>query len=128
MALKSYNPSNVPSHSKKTAPMVTLNRKAGTITFNAEAQRTLSLDDKSMVEFYQDENEPSDWFVAKVKKNGFGFRRSNDKNYLIFNSSYLVKTIFDSCLYDGNNGRLIVGEVSDDNETYALVTAGLRNQ
>jgi hypothetical protein len=130
MGLKTYNTLNVRRNRQPMTPCLMLYRKQGIIMFNSTAQELMKLKAGDHVQFHQDEDEPSEWYVQKTKgKEGFRLRLTSRNNYLALNSSFMVQTIYDSVNYTGINGKIIIGDkIQDYGDMWTLVTLVLRNQ
>jgi hypothetical protein len=130
MGLKTYNTLNVRRNRQPMTPCLMLYRKQGIIMFNSTAQELMKLKAGDHVQFNQDEDEPSEWYVQKTKgKEGFRLRLTSRNNYLALNSSFMVQTIYDSVNYTGINGKIIIGDkIQDYGDMWTLVTLVLRNQ
>ena len=85
MALKIFNKLTAPSRtSRSDIASMSINFSSSTFLFSACAVKTLKLTDKSMIQFAQDDEKPSVWYLALVSENGFhgkstknGYRISN---------------------------------------------------
>ena len=130
MALKTYNTLNVRRNRQPLAPCIMLYRKQGILMFNATAQELMKIKAGDHVQFHQDEDDPSDWYVQKTKgKEGFKLRLTSRNNYLALNSSFMVQTIYDSVGFTGINGKVLIGEKADGHaDMWTMVTLALSNQ
>lgn len=128
MKLKSFNPETIPQNSRQGIAKVNLNSKSGTITFNKTAVEKLQFSGGVKVEFFQDEEEDGDWYFTQTKT-GFNVRMKTD-NSMIFNSTFLIKKIFDSMAYEKHTGTCMIGAepVKHDKVSYwPLITSTLKN-
>lgn len=98
MKLKTFNEDNLPKVDR-SSPKVYLNSKTGIIHFNRAASARIGFVAGDGVEFHQDEEEPSDWYVTKSKV-GFKLRNKgkedDDSLGVTFNSSSLARLIIES--------------------------------
>jgi hypothetical protein len=129
MKLKVFNTTNV-LQVRTTQPFIHCNKSTGLICINKEAAAKLKLKPGDQVQFLQDESEEETWFLEKVAKDGFEVRSTkNTSPALMFNSSCLVRKIFESVAFEGKSGRLKIGEevAFQKRSLITLITAGLRN-
>lgn len=131
MKLKTFNVLNVQSLSSRVQkPYIQANSKTGLLNVNHAAIELIGLQDGDQIQFHQSEDEPSDWFLEKVSDNGFVLRDKEKlgKN-ILFNSTKIVRMIFDSVAYVGGGGRIYIGEEVKHGKTklFTLITASLIN-
>lgn len=129
MKFKTFNTTNV-INAREQKPSIGINSKVGLFNFNKAACESIGLKDGDQVQFHQNEDDETEWFLEKVKKDGFILReKTNVTSGLLFNSTALARKIFDSVTYTGVGGKVIVGEnVTVDKKIFhTLVTASLRN-
>jgi hypothetical protein len=75
MKLKVFNTTNITSISNRDKkPFIQVNNKVGIFNINNSAADLLDLKDGDMVQLLQDEENPEDWFIEKVKEDGFVVR------------------------------------------------------
>lgn len=132
MKLKTFNPLTTPvargQHTK--APSIHVNIKTGLFTLNKTAAELIGVIDGNMVQIHQNEDDPQEWFIEKVKKDGF-IVRANSKEGIVFsylfNNATIARMIFQAMKTDKTSGRVIVGEEVkvDGHKLFTLVTASL---
>ena len=125
--MKTYNPTSTPTRVWR-APALGVTSRTGVFTLNRAAINKLDLKPGDMVQFHQDEDNPEDWYIEKVKSNGFVLREAG-KNNLCFNSKPLALSIFESVAYEKPTGRMPIGEeyIHGKSHLWAVVTAKLLN-
>jgi len=128
MKLKTFNSTNV-QHLRSGKPYLHCNSKTGLITINTQAAEIIGIKTDDMIQFHQSEDEPSEWYVEAVKKDGFLVRQKDDYGFLT-NSTRIVQMIFASVEYIGTGGRLYIGEQVKfgKQNLITLITAGLINE
>jgi hypothetical protein len=94
MKLKAFNSENSMSVTDRN-PHIRLNRNGGLITFNSGCRNLCDLKSGTLVEFYQNEECPKDWYFG-VSKKGFKLRNKDNADSFTFNSSHTVKSILQS--------------------------------
>jgi hypothetical protein len=132
MKLKLFNANNLPSI-RVGKPYIRMNSKTGLVAINSKASEILGIGYSDMVHFFQneEEEEEGDWFIEKVQKDGFALRYKENQGHVhVFNSTQLVRLIFQSVGYEGIKGQILIGEpVKNGKHTmFTLITAGLRNE
>ena len=132
MKLKTFSPENLPN-SRSLKPVIGLNQKSGTLRFNSAFVEKLGLKPDSMVQYHQDEDEPSDWYIEIVKKDGFILREKSGQTGaggLVMQSTALVRKIFDSISFIGLAGNISAGEQVQvaGKKLWPLITIALVNQ
>jgi len=131
MKLKTFNTINVASLSSKIQkPFIQVNAKTGLFNINNAACELMGLKDNDMIQFHQSEEEPSDWYLEQVKKDGFVIRnKENVGKGNLFNSTKICRMIFDSIAYEGKSGRIYIGEQITVNKQklWTLITSSLVN-
>lgn len=129
MKLKTFNATNVVMVRSFT-PGIGVNSKSGLFTINRAACDEIGLKEGDFIQFLQDEEEPENWFIEKVKDTGFQLRgKGDEKSALSFNNTTMVRKIFDSVAYVKEAGRLLLGEpVKFEKRTLrTLITLCLKN-
>ena len=130
MKLKTFNTTNVTSI-RETAPFMHCNKTTGLFNINRTACQALGLKAGNQIQFHQSEDEESDWYCEVVAKDGFVVRESQKTNAgaLIFNSTFIIKKIFESVAFTGKSGRLLIGEEIRHGKQilFTLITGKLRN-
>lgn len=132
MKLKVYTPDKLPAKDKGK-PVIYVNLITGRFRIHVKIQERLGLSVGDKLIFAQDEDNPSEWFVAKSNnEEGFELKRyahmNGKENTILFNNTTLVKTIFASAEFEGESGRLVVGTESTkvgELLYYPLITASL---
>lgn len=130
MKLKTFDIESVPVVRSYT-PAIHINTKTGLFTFNKSACTLLGLVENDHVIFHQDEDD-SDWYIEKVKENGFLLRSKKDEsNGLVFNNAALSRMLFESVECSNVSGRiLIAGQHTKVGKQilYGLLTASLNSK
>ena len=130
MKLKVFNPETAPvSSARTTRPIIHMNGKSGTIVFNKLAVEKLKLKAGNQVQFHQDEETPTDWYLEKVKSGGFDLRDKKGSGLLFFNSVATVRALFASVEFAKSSGRILIGgDIDFEKRTLTtLITANLTN-
>lgn len=127
MNLKTFNRVTVPQRSKTNKPFITMNHKIGVCFISTGAIKLMGLQEGDMIQLHQSEDEPRDWFVEKIKKDGFSLRFNHNKTGLMFNCAALVNAIFESIEFEGKSARFQIGESVkiDKRVLFTLITANV---
>ena len=129
MNLKTFTPDVLPARHSGKEPCFQMNSKNGMVRINEAACSLLNLSVKNKLQFHQSADDPMDWYVEVVSKNGFLLREKNDKtNGLLMQSSVMVRKIFESINYEYVSGNLqIAGDpvVFEKRKLYPLITLKL---
>lgn len=133
MKLKEFNAETCVNERKYfSVPSVAINMKTGLFRFNHEAVKLLELADGDQVMFLQDEGEPENWYVERVKDKGFVVRHKETVGKgVLFNNSQLARLIAESVLFTGLSGRcLIAGEPTEfkKRRLWGVLTATMKNK
>lgn len=94
MKLKTFDRSNSYG-ARSSEPTISL-MKNGAISFSRGATKMIGLEVAGKVQFHQDEESPSDWYISKSDDvDGFDIRgKSENKNpYFMIASSFIVNKI-----------------------------------
>jgi|LakMenEpi03Aug12_release.lakeMendotaPanAssembly.Ray.scaffolds.fasta_scaffold1068438_1 hypothetical protein len=128
MKLKTFNAENTFSQ-RQTKPFIQVSQKTGLFGFNKAVNEILELKSGDQIQFHQDEENPDEWYIEKVKQGGFTLRDYKAKS-LLFNNTTLARKIFESVECEKRSGRLIIGEqVKVGKQTFfTLITASLKNK
>lgn len=122
MKLKTFDASTLKTR-RSSNPEIHL-AKPGTIRFNPALVDTLSLAPGDSVIFHQDELRKKDWYIEKVKINGFNLRKCyGEKNKsLLINAAMLCEAMRESL---GQNYpiSLPVCTVTTEGKYYAILTS-----
>lgn len=128
MKLKSYNTTNTSGRTSKALISIS---KTGLFRFSKGAIDVLGIKAGDQVQFLQDEEDPENWYLEIVKKDGFPLRESYnaDLSGLLTNASGVRHHLFNSVAYLGAQGRVYIGEQIENQKRtfYALITGFLRN-
>lgn len=131
MKLKTYNITNT-APQRKAGAYIHMNSKTGLIFLTVGFVGKCDITAKSLVQFVQNEEDETEWYLEVVDKNGFALKRGNEKKTkgLHLCNSSIVRSIFKSVGFEGNSGRLPLGElvILGKRNLFTLITAGLRNQ
>lgn len=128
MKVKSFNPETIPQGTRQGVAKIAMNRKSGTFSFPKAAAERLNMKTGTKVEFFQDEENEDEWYIAVTDK-GFPVREKKD-GYYIFNSSFLIAKIFDSMSYINHTGFCLIGsepKIEKKIEYWPVITASLKN-
>lgn len=135
MALKHFNSATLPSISSRgTAPIISLNMKAGLFGINKAACELLGLKNGDYIGFAQDDEDEVKWYVYKSDKTGFQVREKNNvTSGVLFNNSRMGKLIAASVAFEGKGGKMLVEDKPFTiqglkNKYYPLNMSGLRNK
>jgi hypothetical protein len=95
MKLKQFNQSNLQMLPRATEATVRISASAGLISFSIRAIAEMKLSSEDKLNFIQDEESPTDWYVEKTKdRNGIPVRTRD--NRVEFNNSRLAILILAS--------------------------------
>lgn len=134
MKLKAFTQQNLPYMRRSLKPIIGISAKSGTLRINEAAVELMNLKVTDKVVLHQDEEEPENWYLEIDKKCDYAFQLRYSAKIspkgLIFQSTVLVKKIFQSVAFNGISGHLLVGEKIQMNkkEYYTLITGMLRNK
>lgn len=121
MKLKKF----IPTTLRQGKPSIRINGKAGLMAFSKSAGEKLDLKDQESVDFFQDEENPTDWYVAKQKK-GSCILREKDKNgsFNLNNTSIARAILKSNDLDDHSSYSFPIGEAvkEGDMKVYAILT------
>lgn len=130
MKLKEFNAANIQSNKPaSTTPFIQVNTKTGLFNINRAACEVVGVKNNDQLQFLQDEENPEEWFVEKVKKDGFVIREKEaiGKGNL-FNSTALARLIFKSVNCEYYSGRILIGEQVKElkgRNVFRLVTSSI---
>jgi hypothetical protein len=133
MKLKEFNVENTVSerYTPVQVPALGINVKSGLFRLNKAAAELIGAKVDELVVLHQDEEEPTDWYIEKVKEKGFKLRfKDNVGSGLFFNSAPLAKAIADSVEFNGKGGKVLVAGKPTDfqkRKLFGLLTGGLKN-
>lgn len=128
MKLKTFDTTNVLVERKQEA-RIHINISTGLFTINKTAADLMALKAGEMVCLHQDEDEKENWYIEKVKKDGFSLRyNGNLGSGVFFNSAIMARMIVESVEAD-KGGRVKIGEKIEFNKRtlWTLVTTYLKN-
>lgn len=129
MKLKTFNTTNTVARIAKTT-YIGINVKVGLFYLNQATVEHLGLSDGDQIQFHQSEEDETEWYLEKVKENGFVVRQKENKSdAALFNNVELSRKIFDSMAYEKISGRVMIGEVvtHEKRKLYTLITSMLVN-
>jgi hypothetical protein len=126
MKLKTFNTENTYSQ-RESKPFILVSQKTGLFGFNKAVNQLLALKAGDQLQFHQDEENPDEWYLEKVKQGGFTLRDYKEKS-LLFNNTTLARKIFESVECEKRSGRLIIGaELKVGKQTlHTIITASLK--
>lgn len=132
MKLKEFTPGNCPtSRSYSGTPTIGINVKTGLFRVSSVAKDIIGLKDGDQVILHQDDEDPINWYIEKVKDGGFILRQKESTGQaLLFNNSTLAKHIAASVEFTGKSGKVIVaGEPTlfQKRKLFGLLTSYLVN-
>lgn len=97
MKLKSFNPEVLPATTgRQFTPFVSIHMKSGMFGINGVACEIIGLKKGDLVEVYQDEEDPENWYLAKVKEGGWTLSQKYNSTGLFFCNKQLCVLIIDS--------------------------------
>jgi hypothetical protein len=133
MKLKEFNTETcVTTRAHTGVPCIGVNVKAGLFRLNPEAQQLVNLKDGDQVVFLQDEEDPANWYLEKVKEKGFVLRmKETSGKGLVFNNRAVAKEIAESVSFTGHSGKcLIAGEATEfkKRQLWGVITGTLLNK
>lgn len=123
MKLKTYNPN---LRSIRTGNILSVNRKSGQINLNASSAQALKIKLGDKVNVFQDEDNPIDWYVAKVTE-GFTVRKLSASNSIGFCNKLVADDIMKSSGITENSARYNISTAFIDHEgvrLYPIITKG----
>jgi hypothetical protein len=108
MKFKTFNATVVGGKRSKDST-ISFSSKTGVFRFNNAAACLLTLNEGDQVEFAQDEEKTTSWYLAKTKENGFEVR---NKKGLVFNNSKMAAHLISSLpgLDEATNFRIKIIE------------------
>lgn len=110
MKLKSYNTENM-EVKRASIPSITVNLKVGTFSINRAACDIIGLKPGDLVQFNQDESNTENWYIEKVKTNGFAVRGKTDESTgVLFNHTSMAREIAGSFDINSTFRMLVAGE------------------
>lgn len=134
MKLKTFSPATIPTSGgpgKSKVPAIGLSIKAGVFRLNSRACELLNLAAGDEVQIHQDEEDAENWYIEKVKSEGYKLRENKKLTPgLSFNSTFTAKQIAESVSFSGTGGKiLIAGQPTkfDKRLLYGLLLTSLRN-
>jgi hypothetical protein len=93
--LREFNASNT-QVIRNGNPSMSINHKTGVFSINQQASSLIGLKAGDQIQFLQDENEPENWYMEKVKSEGFALRaNSNITPGLLFNNTSIGRKVID---------------------------------
>ena len=85
MKLKNFNPTLLPKMSDiQQQPRVSLHLKSGMFSINGVGCELIGLEKGDQIELYQDEEEPENWYIAKVKEGGWTLNQKGAGSTALF--------------------------------------------
>lgn len=132
MKLKEFNTETcVTPRIYNGVPCININVKVGLFRLNPEAQKLVNLQDGDQIVFLQDEEDPANWYLEKVKEKGFVLRmKETSGKGLVFNNIAVGRQIADSVAFTGNSGKcLIAGEATEfkKRQLWGVLTGTLKS-
>lgn len=133
MNLKEFTPDNcITGRSSSRVPSIGINTKVGMFRLNLEATELVGLKDGDQVKFHQDEDEPTNWYLEKVKEGGFVLRHKEAVgNGLLFNNMKLAKQIAESVSFTEKSGKCLLAGVPtqvNKRQLFGIITGTLRSK
>jgi hypothetical protein len=118
------------SHTR--VPCISINVKVGLFRLNPEAQKLVNLQDGDQIVFLQDEEDPANWYLEKVKEKGFVLRMKETAGKgLVFNNIAVGRQIAESVAFTGKSGKcLIAGEATEfkKRQLWGVITGTMINK
>jgi hypothetical protein len=134
MKLKEFNAENTTTlrgAGVNATPKIGLNTKVGLFNFNKPACELMGLKKGDQIIIHQDEEDPENWFLEKVKQKGFTLRdKENVTKGLLFNNTTLARAIGASVSFTGQSGRILIAGKPTEFEKrklWGLLTSSLKN-
>lgn len=130
MKLKTFNLSNTPSAGRTQLPQIGVNIKSGLIRINKAACELTKLAAADQLVFLQDEDEPGDWYLEIVKKDGFPLRVKENQPGMFSQSVSIVRNIYVSMEYKKLSGIIRIAKEPvklDKRLLWPLLTTNLKN-
>jgi len=131
MKLETFNADNL-RNKRVFIPQISISTKTGSINFNAGATEKLNLKVGDQIQLLHDQEQPGDWYVEIVKKDGFVLRGKKNPNgtfnCLITQSCKLAKKIFESVDCKKASGQIGIAEKAiqfEKRTMWPLITAKL---
>lgn len=108
MKLKTFNPETTPNVRVANAtPHMSINLKSGVFSLNSALCTLLKVKHGDFVILHQDEAEPVDWFIQKVKSDGYTLRgKDGIEAPLCFNNTALSKIMLDCIEFPENTTNI----------------------
>lgn len=114
MKLKTFNQSNLPVVAKGK-PTIRLSLPSGLITISPVAGEILGLTKNSHVEFCQNEDTPSDWYLHVTNAPpGFPLRQKNAGAGYCFNCTSIVKRFFGEIKFEGKSCSFTISRTPEN--------------
>lgn len=127
MKLKEFNSENTVTV-RSDKPSLHINTKTGLFNFSKAACDLLNIKDGDRIAFYQDEEEPTDWYIEKVTtEKGFPLRaKDNITKGLLFSNTTMARAIVFSVKEIVSGKVAIATEPTKigNRKLWALLTAG----
>lgn len=127
MKIKTFNKTNSGMLSvKDLTPLITVNPKAGLISFSKGLTEKLKITDKSRVNFIQDEEHPLNWYL-EITQDPQAFALREHEKSISFNCTAITRELYRSCGLDiGSTYRLLVAsepeKIDGARLGYAIIT------
>lgn len=130
MNLKTFSPVTTPSIRGVHAAAGIGVTAVGVFTLNKEAVEKLKVKAGDHVHVLQDKDNAEDWYICKVKEDGYVLRHQKN-GLLIFNAAPAAREIFESVVYTGKSGRVLLAGMPTKHDgltLYGLLTNLLKNK
>ncbi|EPL7677464.1 hypothetical protein RG089_000599 [Elizabethkingia anophelis] len=105
------------TYERSNRPMIRLNKKTGLFTINGACVEKIGLDpEKDLLQFFQDEDSPKDWYVCLSTSSGYKSRTDKKACKAVFmNSSSLVKELVKTLNIPDDCNCFIIGAATELN-------------
>ena len=125
MKLKAYTPEVINPFTRNNSIHIGLHY-TGRILLSKGLTDLMGLKAGDNITIFQDEEEPTDWYLAKTKKGGFPVSGRGGKHSYYLNSSEMVRKIFGSLNYRELSGSMFVGAEPVEANIFPMITSSLK--
>lgn len=125
MKLKTYNKTNTLTKDRGT-PAISITH-TGVFRVSTVLAEEMKLQEGDQVALAQDEDEPKDWYLHKVKADGFPIHISGGGH--VFSALGITRQMMELIEFKHKTGRMIVGEkiTHDKVQMWPLILSSLKN-
>lgn len=103
MKMKVFNKMSSAAFSQRDlTPLLTVNPKAGLLSFSQGFAKQTGMSGKSKINFIQDEEKPTEWYIQIADaKDTEAFPVRDAKGYLSFNNTAITRELLKACNLEG---------------------------